>query len=221
MAVVWQNKVAHYHAAFKKPVPVKLRFSCDIDHFADSGHCGGEVVGRSGILARDDAVKVFEVGQEYFYSVCEQIERFGKLIAAAVVDDGYFQLIAEQVERFADLRDEMSRADEVDVCGVHALKAQERLRKLVNSQLKALAACRDLVVLAEAAAQAAPRKKDCSRAFFAAEAWLFPHMQVSSCDANFVALAAKACCFCSVYAASSRAEGTAFQYFAVHAITSQ
>ena len=107
-----------------------------------------------------------------------------------------------------DLRDHVLGRDQVDIVYLpHILQLHIPLRQLFRCSVKAIALVGDVVVLAEDAAEVAPREEDGARAVVALYAGLFAEMGRYDVDLGGLgADEADAGCFPAVHSAASRAE---------------
>ena len=150
------------------------RRSCLPRHLADGGVGNFGIVRRAGELGGKLRVGVFIVRQIHVDQPLKLPQRLDRLVPAAVVHDRHGQL---RRERGHDGRQKLRRRDEVDV--LHALvnEAQKHVPELRRCERASRAAIRNFVVLAEAAAQRAARKKHRAAAVAPGDDRLFPVMR--------------------------------------------
>ncbi|OPZ45388.1 MAG: hypothetical protein BWY94_01373 [Actinobacteria bacterium ADurb.BinA094] len=166
------------------------------------------VVARRQIQLGEVGVEQLDVGHEDVDDAVEQGERPDRVVCAAVVHDGQSQApCGGNGQRGEDLRDHVRRRHEVEVVAAHPLQVEEDRGQPIGPDLAPGRPVRDVLVLAEAAAQVAAAEEDRARAGPAAQHGLFAVMWPvarharTGADAADAARAARA-----VDAAAARAE---------------
>jgi hypothetical protein len=136
------------------------------------------VVGALQIPPRRRVRAQFEIGHVDVDDAVHQAEAVERVVGARVVDDRKLEApgVCER-QRFEDLRDDMLRRDPVDVVAADRLEVDHDLGQPLGRDQLASHLPRDVVVLAEDAAEVAPREEDRPRPALATEAVLLAEVR--------------------------------------------
>ena len=178
-------------------------------HGFDALHCGACVIFRLEQPLRRGLCPDLEVRQVYIHQPVEQFQRLQRVKGRRVVDDRQPepQVLRVQYGQY-DLRNHMLRRDQVDIVHLaHILQLDVPRGQLLRRGVEAVASVRNVVVLAEDAAEVAAREEDGPRAAVALDARLLAEMGGDDVDGGGAgADEAEARRLPAVDAAASRAE---------------
>lgn len=173
-----QNQVPHNHASLHNALVVIARRAGLKEHFLNGGRGGVDVVRRVRELLGERIARVFEVRQIHVHQSAEHGERFGRGVAAAVVDDGQLGAINRQTFRHG--LNKVVGGHQIDVVNAAFLQHAVAVRQLLGRQRHASAGQRNLVILAVDAAHGAARKKHRTAAARAADTRLLAKVRRDS-----------------------------------------
>ena len=141
-------------------------------HTFDTFHrCTCVIIGFEQPLRRSFGPNL-EIGQENIHQPVEQVERLERIERGCIVDDGQAQPQILRVQHGKhNLGNHMLRGDQVDIMYLaHLLQLHVPLGQLFRRGVEPIALMRDVVVLAEDAAEVASGKEDGARAVVALDA---------------------------------------------------
>ena len=187
ISVARQDEVAHHdpplegagHAVVAIGVRLAAASIPKLPHHLLEGRAGNcRVVTCARERAREARIGIFEVGEPHIHHVPQRAHHLHGLIARGIAHDGQPEAMAAgQTDRLDHMRGEMQGRHEVDVERTLILELEHHVREACGRHLEAEALLRDLVVLAEDAAQRAAREEDGARAALARDRRLFPEVE--------------------------------------------
>ena len=194
---------------FGDPVGGKAEIAHLSVHGFDALHGGARVIFRLEQPLRRGLCPDLEVRQVYIHQPVEQFQRLQRVKGRCVVDDRQPepQVFRVQYGQY-DLRHHVLRRDQVDIVHLaHILQLDIPSGQLLRRGVEAVALVRNVVVLAEDAAEVAAREEDGARAIVALDARLLAEVGGDDVDRGGAgADEAEARRLPAVDAAASRAE---------------
>ncbi len=167
----------HQQPAPRDPVPVDLQVAHLAVHLADGGAVAGRIVRDLRIAPGEDRVGVFHIRHVDIDDAVEQGQPSQRIVAAGVVDQRDRQPgLGRDLDRGDDRGDHVAGRHEVDVVAAHRLEPQHQPGELLRLDRLARVGLADVVILAELAAQVAPREEDRAGPAAPGERRLFAHV---------------------------------------------